>query len=426
MSYFDPIDVDSLPEPEPRKDDLEEWLGRAFAELDVGNEATAWDAINRVAGDCAPGSPSCARLAALLVAQVGECWTQGWQPADLHRVTARQIDNVACDVLGDAMVDHLGQFAAVTVHPRWHEQLLAVEAARWWPPAQDYLSSRLRQADVERAVIIGALIRVAHLLQRLPQLALLDPLPGTYIGRRDRTSQGKVEQRILVRVRQLLAKAESTNFEAEAETFTAGAQALMARHSIDAAMLADSGAVPDQTTLAIRIGIDRPYEKPKAVLLGAVADANRCRSVWSNALGFATVVGFPDDVRATETLFTSLLVQAARSMTTHGSRQRADGGSRTRSFRSSFLTSFALRIGERLAQVTREQTAEASATRTGGRDLVRVLADRSQEVTDATARLFPDQTYARVSGGSDAEGWYAGRRAADDADVGAGPAVGPQ
>ena len=44
-------------------------------------------------------------------------------------------------------------------------------------------------------------------------------------------------------------------------------------------------------------------------------------------------------------------------------------------------------------------------------------------VNQATARLFPDQTYAGVSGGSDAEGWYAGRRAADDADVGAGPAV---
>ncbi len=89
-------------------------------------------------------------------------------------------------------------------------------------------------------------------------------------------------------MRQLLAKAESTTFDAEPETFTAGAQALMARHSIDAAMLQASSGRSDAPR-ARRVGIDRPYESPKAMLLGAVAEANRCRIVWSQELGFVTV-----------------------------------------------------------------------------------------------------------------------------------------
>jgi hypothetical protein len=42
-----------------------------------------------------------------------------------------------------------------------------------------------------------------------------------------------LDQRMLDRVRALLAKAESTDFPQEADAFTARAQELMARHRID-------------------------------------------------------------------------------------------------------------------------------------------------------------------------------------------------
>ncbi len=191
----------------------------------------------------------------------------------------------------------------------------------------------------------------------------------------------------------LLAKAESTPFEAEAETFTAGAQSLMARHSIDAALLARPGH--DRTggrgtdPQGRRIGIDNPYEGPKAALLQVVASANRCRMVWSRELGFGTVVGFESDLDGVEVLFTSLLVQATRTLAAAGSRTDPHGGSRTRSFRQSFLAAFADRIGERLHEATAQEEV-AAADRTNGRELVPILAARAEEVDDMVDTWFPD------------------------------------
>src|SRR5690606_19631507 len=98
-------------------------------------------------------------------------------------------------------------------------------------------------------------------------------------------------------IRALLAKAEATGFPEEAEALSAKAQELMARHSVDAALLA-AGAPVAQTPTACRIGVEPPYEQAKAVLLDAVASANRCRAVWNEALGFSTVVGFAPDLEA--------------------------------------------------------------------------------------------------------------------------------
>ena len=39
----------------------------------------------------------------------------------------------------------------------------------------------------------------------------------------------------------------------------------------------------------VRLGIDDPYAQVKATLLAEVAEANRCRAVWSKGFGFATV-----------------------------------------------------------------------------------------------------------------------------------------
>ncbi|GAA2215822.1 hypothetical protein GCM10009850_112900 [Nonomuraea monospora] len=45
------------------------------------------------------------------------------------------------------------------------------------------------------------------------------------------------------------------------------------------------------------------------MLLNLIAEANRCRVIWSQELRFATVLGFGADLTWVEMLFTSLLVQ---------------------------------------------------------------------------------------------------------------------
>ena len=92
-----------------------------------------------------------------------------------------------------------------------------------------------------------------------------------------------------------------------------------------------------------------------------VAQANRCRVVWSKELGLVTVIGFPADLDAIELLFTSLLVQANSAMLRAGAKRDAHGRSRTRAFRQSFLVSYAIRIGERLSEASGQAEQQAAA-----------------------------------------------------------------
>lgn len=243
-----------------------------------------------------------------------------------------------------------------------------------------------------------------------------DPL-GTFVAMT--TNAGAphrpgIDARQLERIRALLAKAESTPFEHEADSYTAKAQELMARHSIDAAMV-------DRSRPAGSVGAERrdvlihdPYASPKSILISAIARANHAEAVWSPSSRTASLIGFPVDLEMVELLYTSLLVQATRAMTAAGSQVDGSGRSRTRSFRSSFLLSFASRIGERLAEATRQATSEA--VHEHGAALLPVLADRDAEVLEARDQAFPRlSTYSarpRHRGG-----WLAGRIAADAVDL---------
>jgi hypothetical protein len=352
-------------------------------------------------------------------------WQRGWQPADVHRLAVRQLTSEEQAVLLDAMTDELHRHAPATVDPQWHAQLAALDAHVWWPRPRTWLDAH-RQRGADWLTLVSRSLAVMHLLRCVPCIERLTALPGTFRPTAAGASPGSsrpgesadVSSRILERVRMLLAKAESTTFAAEAETFTAGAQALMARHSIDAALLAagqGTGSL-EGGPRGRRIGIDTPYDGPKASLLTAVASANACRMVWTRELGFGTVVGFEGDLEAVELLFTSLLVQANAAMLAEGSRADHRGRSRTRAFRSSFLTAYAYRIGERLRQVTRQEMESAApGASSRGQALVPLMAARTEEVEQTVDEWFPSLTRRRTQSVRDAEGWDVGRAAADRA-----------
>jgi hypothetical protein len=282
----------------------------------------------------------------------------------------------------------------------------------WWPVELSAVQACARSHPAGWADLVAHAVELLTLLRRLPWLEVLVPVPGTAVPSQPGPQQ-QVDQRILARVRALLAKAESTSFPAEAETFTAGAQALMARHSIDHALLAATGQGPADEPVGRRIGIDNPYEACKVTLLDAVASANRSRSVWHKELGFATVVGYPTDLDLVEVLFTSLLVQAVTAMAREGSRTSyTGGGSRTRMFRQSFLLSYAHRIRERLIEATRQET-ESAAAEHGDDRLLPVLASREAEVQRSTTAMFPNVRSSSAGNAWDGEGWARGRAAAE-------------
>ncbi|MFE0851181.1 DUF2786 domain-containing protein [Streptomyces rochei] len=321
---------------------------------------------------------------------VATAWRRGWQPADLVRIVRRELDEahvrlVAVLIRAQAPGDR-------PRGPRWAAQLDAV-------PEQ-------APARTDRFSHATAVLELYRLLLRLP---VLEPLePGTPRG------EARPESRALARIRALLAKAEATGYPQEAEALSAKAQELRARHSVDEALLAAGAPSPDAPG-ACRIGVEPPYEQAKAVLLDAVADANHCRAVWNEPLGFSTVVGFEGDLEAVELLYTSLLVQAETAMAKAEAAQRAGGRKRTKTFRQSFLAAYAHRAGTRLRAAAEAATAEGGAA--AGVDLLPVLASRQVAVTDRLERLFPQTTTTRLRGASDAAGWTEGTRAADDARV---------
>ncbi|NYV76373.1 DUF2786 domain-containing protein, partial [Streptomyces sp. UH6] len=298
---------------------------------------------------------------------------------------------------------------------RWAAQLAELT------PAPPYRGDRFTRATV--------VLELYRLLLRLPALEPLDdprPRPTP-----DGTGRAEPASRMLGRIRALLAKAEATGYPEEAEALTAKAQELMARHSIDEALLASGGpggggGPASGGPGAVRIGVEPPYEQAKAVLLDAVARANNCQAVWNEPFCFSTVVGYEAELEAVEMLYTSLLVQATSAMTRAEAEMRkggAKGGGRrrTKTFRQSFLAAYAHRMGARLAEAAEHQIAEAKAG--GGGEVLPVLASREAAVRAETDRLFPRTTTTRLRGVTDEEGWNRGREAADRARMGRAPGL---
>ncbi|MFE3328266.1 DUF2786 domain-containing protein [Streptomyces sp. NPDC059176] len=324
---------------------------------------------------------------------VRRAWERGWQPADVVRIVRRELGEAQVRLVAGLITAETRRYGSA-LPPRWAAQLADL-------PEEDVP----RSAD--RFSHATAVLQLYRLLVRLPPLEPVGPVPGTPAHRQPVSP--RAEPRVLTRIRGLLAKAEATGYPEEAEALSAKAQELMARHSIDEAVLAAQAHRPDVPG-ACRIGVDAPYEAAKAILLDAVATANRCRAVWNSGLGFSTVVGFEGDLDAVELLYTSLLVQGSAAMTRAEAAQRADGRKRTKTFRQSFLLAYAHRMGDRLASVT----SHAAGERTGG-DLLPVLVARDVAVTEHADRLFPETVRTRVRGATDAAGWQHGTKAADRA-----------
>jgi hypothetical protein len=220
---------------------------------------------------------------------------------------------------------------------------------------------------------------------------------------------------VLRRIRGLLTKAESTDFPEEAEALTAKAQELMSRHAVDAALLDAREKAPGASAVdARRVHVQDPYVRAKIQLLSAVAEANGVRVVWYAGLGIANLVGAPGDLAAVELLFTSLLLQVAQALA--AAERQSGRHTSVRSFRRAFLLGYAQRVGERLVAAQRRAAAQVAEER--GVDLLPMLRSRQAAVEARVAELFPRTRTSRSRGSVDARGWYAGRAAAERADVG--------
>lgn len=383
--------------------------------------ASLWDA----------GVPEAASSA--LRAATSAAWEHGWQPADFVHAVGRKATAIDRRLLiATAIADAPAWRAHPSADPLWIDQVDDLEAEL--PPALATTTAPatggvvLAWAKSEGLDAVDALLRAATLLGQLWRLPRLPPVgdppsqwgtcrAGSRSGAGPSPVPAGIDGRILSRVRALLAKAESTEFAPEAEALTAKAQELMARYAIDQALVSssDGSGRSADAPQSRRVLIHDPYAKGKSYLLAGVAEVNRCQAVWSKELGFSTVFGFAPDLAITDILYTSLVSQCSTAMLA-ASRNVAS----PRSFRESFVLSFAIHIGERLATATAATVEEARAEL--GDAFLPVLVARTEQVDAARDEAFPNlrSNTMRVT---DSRGWAAGQAAAELARLDVGKAV---
>lgn len=226
------------------------------------------------------------------------------------------------------------------------------------------------------------------------------------------------EDRILDKVRGLLAQAEHPNTgEEEAKTFMAKAEALMTKHAIEHAMLADKGEVDEEITTRT-LTMPAPYAREKAILLDGVARYHSCQVLLASrkyAKGQpVTLIGYPSDMDTVELLVNSLLVQATRDLLRQpipvnmwGERENAG------MFRSSWMLGFNDGVKSRMHEIRQREKEQADTASTGGRGAELVLASRQDRVQafmdDQFGRTEYVNTRSRGSGRS--SGFSSGRNA---------------
>ncbi|MGO9028183.1 MAG: DUF2786 domain-containing protein [Acidimicrobiales bacterium] len=415
---------------------VERQFRSALDRFDRGEETQAEQGLVQLAGWWTDGvgrraneTPGLvpALVCSYLCGEIEQVWGRGWQPADVPRVVERHLGPKHSRLVVQAIAEEAETYRTRRqTLPSWLAQLAEIDAVVHWSPAVDHLTDLGKEYGLDRLGVLRTAFELLVTLHHLPDIPQLCPPPSEW-GRSAaldaalawRHRNGEVDVRYLQRIRSLLAKAESTEFEEEAESLTAKAQELMTRHSIDAALLSAhaAGRRAGELPTGMRVGVDDPYAQAKAFLLAEIGNASRCRTVWSRDFGFATVLGFESDLTSVEVLYTSLLLQARRAMMRTGDMGKK---ARSRSFRQSFLVGFAARIGQRLAEAA--ETALSDVGNEQGNGFLPVLAERSRLVDDLRNEAFGNLQQCSLSANDNA-GWAIGAAAADVAEISRGPLI---
>ena len=260
--------------------------GRGVAEAPPPTREMIGDALVASAQARAAGQPQRSDELALLAAlpdslvdeaaegvmldRVDALWSAGWQPVEVLRQGRRGCRTAAGGrlvALGIASDD--ADRRAATLDARWMSQVQELDL-----PSSDgapgWIRRWSRTEGLDRITAVDTVIDALATLDRLPPIDVLIPPPGVdgFSAQAEaaawsallpdgEAAGGRLDP-VLERIRGLLAKAESTTFEAEATALTAKAQELMTRHAIDAALLQRRSGRAGDRPIMVRVPVDAP------------------------------------------------------------------------------------------------------------------------------------------------------------------------
>jgi hypothetical protein len=220
---------------------------------------------------------------------------------------------------------------------------------------------------------------------------------------------------LLDRVRKLLAKAEAEGVTPpEAEALTAKAAELMARYGIDRARLAASRPDTDRPSSRI-IDIANPWAQVRAHLLAGLAGAMRCQCVLLSTTKPGArihVFGYASDLERADILYTSLLLQMARGLTT----AVVPAGVSVRAWRRSWLLGFVTAVITRVKSAEDRAAASAQGETQAGPSTALVLADRAVVIRRQLEQTYPVTRRTRIT--YSGRGYSAGYTQGQQADIG--------
>lgn len=227
---------------------------------------------------------------------------------------------------------------------------------------------------------------------------------------------------VIDKIRKLMAKAEGTTNEHEADAFMAKAQEWMIKFAIDEAELAASGKKPSEEIITRNIEIRQnlPRTKPLRYFLNTLAQAMNCRMWYVPGTKNNTIAGHESDVDFVEILFYSVQMQQHRAMKREFKIAKAEYEAKGLRFRPSvwrrnFIEGYLHRVGTRITLRYRE----IEQTYGGGAALA--LRDKSLVV-----KSWVDENFNIKEAPKEREKAYepyaqrAGRIAGDQADISGG------
>lgn len=239
------------------------------------------------------------------------------------------------------------------------------------------------------------------------------------------------EDRLADKIAKLLRKAERTDNEAEAETFTAHAAALMMRHGMDRAriealMAPDDARREEIKTAAIKL--TGSYRLALRRIAYCVVDGlGACREFYVSHRNHDVfyVVGHASDVDAAMVLITSIGMQSSDALKNWWVAERFWYDTPREKFRArrQFLISFAEGVWDRLVRQREASMAEAEVAEPG---TALAVVDRAAHLDAHMADQHPDIGKARPSrmigdGNARVAGRQAGRMATvNTTEVGSG------
>ena len=223
------------------------------------------------------------RIQQVLAALTTSILDGGWQPADVVHVVKREWTVRASRLITAFIAEHSRTHDAPTRAPHaWLGQLVDLgivspDRSSVVGGRGDHLATWARTERLHPEDALAGAVQVLAQVRQLPRMPIVVTPPSKWGATNKGTEPAaratdQIDAKALKLIRALLAKAEATTFEAEADAFTAKAQEMMTRHSIDAALLASTAAGSRHASgvESRRVHIDNPYAEEKAGFLSAI------------------------------------------------------------------------------------------------------------------------------------------------------------